>query len=391
MSTQLVSEIEEKFSQAARPEELFNKRDRDTIEKIYTSREFPAIFGPKESCTTNLFFGFFFDGTKNNYTQAEKGNNYSNIARLYDSYPGRSVPEVLPPYTDWKKDTHLYQHFFKVYAPGVSSPFEQVGDMADWLDERTGGASGRMGERRILWSLVQAINNVHRYFLGTPLVPRSEMDKMFDRVTLNKWTRRAMTGDRPRLTLKAGRAGFTPAAHSNARIVFEQLLQRLHKSVAQHWPNRRTGRPAKIAPATVKTIYISLFGFSRGATQARAFTNWLQSLCKLDSQLVGAAGGMSLGGFPVQFDFLGLFDTVAAIGVGNTVGGATGHSAWADSEESLRIPLDIRCLHIVAAHEIRRSFPVDSISVGGNTSSGHQEIVMPGVHSDIGCGYSPGE
>ena len=391
MNMQLIDGIEEKYINAVKFDKFFSIDDREKIALNYAPRENPNICDSKERCTTNLFFGFFFDGTKNNYIQAEEGNNYSNIARLYDCYPGRSVPGVLPPYTDWRKDPELYQHFFKVYAPGVSSPFEQVGDMADWLDERTGGASGRMGERRILWCLVQAINNVHRYFLGTPLVPRSEMDKMFDRVTLNKWTRRAMTGERPRLTLKAGRTGFTPAAHSSARIVFEQLLERLHKSVAQHWPDRTTGRPAKIAPATVKTIYISIFGFSRGATQARAFTNWLQSLCKLDSQLVGATGGMSLGGFPVQFDFLGLFDTVAAIGVGNTLGGTTGHGAWADSEDSLRIPPDVPCLHIVAAHEIRRSFPVDSISVGGNLVSGHQEIVMPGVHSDIGCGYCPGE
>ena len=391
MSAQLIDQIQEKYIQAGDPDNFFSVDENDKIRLTHWPRENPRICDPKEICTTNLFFGFFFDGTKNNYTEAEKVNNYSNIARLYDCFPGRSVPGVLPPHTDWQKDPHLYRHFFKVYAPGVSSPFEQVGDMADWLDERTGGASGRMGERRILWSLVQAINNIHRYFLGTSLVSRSEMDSLFSRVTLNKWTRRAMTGERPKLTLKAGRTGFTPAAHSSARIVFEQLLRRLHAAVTQHWPNRRTGRPAKIAPATVKTIYISIFGFSRGATQARAFTNWLQSLCKLDSQLVGAAGGMSLGGFPVQFDFLGLFDTVAAIGVGNTAGWATGHGAWADSEESLRIPQDVQCLHVVAAHEIRRSFPVDSISVSGNLSSGHQEIVMPGVHSDIGCGYCPGE
>lgn len=391
MNTQLALEIDEKYSHAANPKLLFSKRDYATITEIYEPREYPSICIPKDSCKTNLFFGFFLDGTKNHYVQAEKGKNHSNIARLYDCYPGRSVPGVLPLYTDWQKEPHLYQHFFKVYAPGVSSPFEQVGDLADWLDEPTGGAAGRMGERRILWSLVQALNNVHRYFLGVPLIPPSEMATLFDRVRLNKWTRRAMTGDRPKLTLKAGRTGFTPAAHSSARIVFEQLLLRLHKAVMQHWPDRRTGRPAKIQPATVKTIHISIFGFSRGATQARAFTNWLQSVCRLDAQLVGAASGMSLGGFPVQFDFLGLFDTVAAIGLGNTVGGTTGHGAWADSEDSLRIPPALRCLHIVAAHEIRRSFPVDSIAVGGNLLFGHEEIVIPGAHSDIGCGYCPTE
>jgi hypothetical protein len=48
-------------------------------------------------------------------------------------------------------------------------------------------------------------------------------------------------------------------------------------------------------------------------------------------------------------------------------------------------------VHLVAAHEIRRSFPVDSISVNGAMPESCEEIVMPGVHSDIGSGYCPTE
>ena len=57
---------------------------------------------PNASCNTNLFFGFFFDGTKNNYRLAAKANEYSNVARLYDAFPGQSVPGVLPKGVDWK-------------------------------------------------------------------------------------------------------------------------------------------------------------------------------------------------------------------------------------------------------------------------------------------------
>jgi hypothetical protein len=140
---------------------------------------------------------------------------------------------------------------------------------------------------------------------------------------------------------------------------------------------------------------VSTFGFSRGSTQARAFVNWLQALCKLDAQIHGAGAPMSLGGFNVVFDFLGVFDTVASVGLGNTLGNnfaaklLDGHGAWADTEDSLRIPPGLKCLHLVAAHDLRRSFPVDSISVRGNLPEGCEEIVVPGVHSDIGCGYSP--
>lgn len=85
------------------------------------------------------------------------------------------------------------------------------------------------------------------------------------------------------------------------------------------------------------------------------------------------------------------------MGAGNTFGNSwlgrlfDGHGSWADSEGSLRIPLGIRCVHLVAAHEVRRSFPLDSISVGQITPENSQEVVFPGVHSDLGCGYSPGE
>jgi hypothetical protein len=388
VNSQLSPPIDVKFTSAPLKETFFSRKDLKILE-MHETRELPPNNQPKQACTTNLFFGFFFDGTKNNYVQAETARNHSNVARLYDCYPGLSVPGVLPKTTDWVTDADQYTNFFKVYAPGVSSPFKEVGDKADWLDEPFGAAAGRMGERRILWSLVQAINNVHRYFLKDPLVLQPEIDAMFRDITLNKSTRRNMTGKLPPMTSSFGKKGVR--SDRMARAVFERILGRLHKAIAQHWPDCHTGRPPKISPSVVKTIYISIFGFSRGATQARAFTNWLQSLCELDAQLSGKSGGMSLGGFPVQFDFLGLFDTVAAIGVGNTLGGSTGHGAWADSEDSLRVPANIPCLHLVAAHEIRRSFPVDSISVGGNLSSRHEEIVLPGAHSDIGCGYCPTE
>ena len=264
--------IDQNFHSAVIKEKLFDKAAREIID-LHETRERPPQCKLKESCTTNLFFGFFFDGTKNNYINAESAKNHSNIARLYDCYPGQSVPKVLPESTDWKRDSHRYKHFFKVYAPGVSSPFEQVGDKADWFDEPTGGASGRMGERRILWALVQAINNVHRYLLEAPLILPPEMNAIFRDVILNKETRRNMTGDLERITSSTGKKGI-PRAHM-ARKVFEQLLQRLHQITAQHWPDPRTGRPRKISPAVVMKIYISVFGFSRGATQARAFTNWL--------------------------------------------------------------------------------------------------------------------
>jgi hypothetical protein len=222
------------------------------------------------------------------------------------------------------------------------------------------------------------------------LVSPSETERLYTRIDLNKYSRRLMLETH---------APNRSAANEVARQEFEELLRKLHDAVSRHWPDGKTGKPAKIDPGIVKTIYVSVFGFSRGATEARAFANWFVSLCKLDAKRRGLVpDAMSLGGFPVQFDFLGLFDTVASVGIGNTFGNSSlgrmfdGHSGWADAEDSLRIPDKVnRCLHLVSAHELRRSFPLDSISIDGNLPDRCEEIVLPGVHSDVGGGYCPCE
>jgi hypothetical protein len=381
--------LDKKYVYAFERDKFFSRTELDEI-NLLEKREQPVIGRPGEACKTNLFFGFFFDGTKNNYRKVEdeQTKNYSNVARLYDCYPGAGVPGVLPSSRDWKDENLRYTHFFKVYIPGVATPFPEVKDSGKDAEERFGAAFGRYGQRRIVWALVQAINNIHRYFLKAPLVKDEELNHLLNFVELNKEARRFMSysSSTPPLGVRTG--------DRVARGEFERILRRLHTIVSPHWPNKQTGKCEKSDPGIVKSIYVSVFGFSRGATEARVFTNWLRSLCQLDAKILGnQEDSLTLGGFHVQFDFLGLFDTVASIGSANTTGMILdGHGAWADAEESLRVPAGIQCLHLVAAHELRRSFPVDSISVGGNVLPyGCEEIVVPGVHSDIGGGYCPKE
>lgn len=387
MSARLSPQVGSELSTATDNEKFFGDEVFGKIRRSFESREQPVIGIPGKSCETSLFFGFFVDGTTNNYIQAETIKNHSNVARLYDCYPGLSVPGVLPASTDWQHKPERYTHFFKVYAPGVASPFPQVGDPGD---NAAGAASGAFGERRIIWLLVQAINNVHRYFLKKPLVTQAELDLLLRRIVLNKYSRAMMTNPGT-----AYGSAYNVQVTIRARLEFSKILLRLKAAIAQHRPDPKTGKPQKVDPAIVKTIYVSVFGFSRGATQARAFVNWLQSLCKLDAKIHDSGASMSLGGFNVVFDFLGIFDTVASVGLGNTLGNnlvakmLDGHGAWADAEDSLRIPAGLKCLHLIAAHDLRRSFPVDSISVRGILPEGCDEVIVPGVHSDIGCGYSP--
>jgi hypothetical protein len=391
VSAKLCQLIPTRFQSGVFFDKFFNEDETSRIRRKLEPREAPSTGG---FCKTNLFFGFFFDGTKNNYVQAEAGKNHSNVARLYDCYPGKSVPGVLPDALDKKivVEGHNFSHFFKVYVPGVASPFPQIDDSGEGTEQTRGAAAGYKGEARILWGLIQAINNVHRYFHDALLISSEEAKYLLGQITLEREHRRLM----------AKRRVFQPKGpndekYGKTRLEFEKILKRLHLAVKQHWPDKKSGKPAKIAPAAVNKIFISIFGFSRGATQARAFTNWLMAVCRLDAELCGRDGVMTLGGFEVAFDFLGLFDTVASIGAGNTLGNSLlgklfdGHGAWADADQSLRIPEGIRCVHLVAAHEIRRSFPLDSIAVGEAMPAGCDEIVIPGVHSDLGCGYCPTE
>jgi hypothetical protein len=70
-----------------------------------------------------------------------------------------------------------------------------------------------------------------------------------------------------------------------------------------------------------------------------------------------------------------------------------GHDRWGDEIEIPEMVEEVR--HLVAAHEIRNSFPVDSISILRRgrilKPTKFYEMVYPGVHSDVGGSYRPGE
>lgn len=283
------------------------------------------------SCQQSLTMSFFFDGTGNNREADIGTNEHSNVARLFLAH---------------QRDDEA-QGRYRVYVPGIGTYFQEIGDPGGTT---TGMGFGAKGEGRIDWA-------------------------------------------------------------------FKQFQEKLayHVGLAQNPRNKIT------------MIRVSAFGFSRGATQARAFAREFQKLCKQD----GADWRLKAGGHPVRFYFLGLWDTVASVGLpmsaNNTplaqsldwmstsralrnrnmteIGVRTlafgepgadpapgvhdGHMNWAH-------PLDVpsmveRCVHMVAGHELRNSFPVDSCRRGDHYPPGVEEMVYPGVHSDVGGGYRPGE
>lgn len=96
----------------------------------------------------------------------------------------------------------------------------------------------------------------------------------------------------------------------------------------------------------VDEINIAVFGFSRGATEARAFVHWLVAHSKVKVQ----GPTLSFDEIPLNIKFLGIFDTVESVG-------------WAGANEMPDVikttvpPFVQKCCHIVAAHELRSAFP----------------------------------
>ena len=377
--TRLAPTVDSVAVHPCKKDTFFSQSDLDKL-VIYENRELPPITNPAASCDFNLFFGFFFDGTRNNYNSCTRNEGYSNVARLYDTYPGQVVQGVISGDQSWQD----YPHFFKVYVPGVGTPFDKVNDPGDSL---FGAAAAAFGHERISWGLMQAINNIHRYFFGKELLGDARIAEISSQLVLTGWH------------LKRERylsAREIENGQQSSYAVLRGVLTELHGALAAFMigPN---GRPANEDKGKVIRIHVSAFGFSRGATKARCFLNWLRKLCELDAQLLRDANQLysssqyTLAGFPVEFDFLGIFDTVASVGLASSSLLWDGHAAWADAEVSLRVPPGVRCVHLVAGHEIRRSFPLDSIQVGDSLDGESEEILLPGVHSDVGGGYLPKE
>ncbi len=189
------------------------------------------------------------------------------------------------------------------------------------------------------------------------------------------------------------------------------------------WAMKQLEKHANSPAGKGRNIHVALFGFSRGATLARAFAHRIAARCQKRDWVYRFMPG----GQPIDVYFMGLFDTVASVGMAMSAnnGGALGvlsarmamaaryqftspsspwyiaggeepgadpspgrldgHSTWA---KELRIhPIVEQCVHMVAAHEIRNSFPLDSALDGFFYPAGCSEFVFPGAHSDVGGGY----
>ncbi|HDY96920.1 MAG TPA: DUF2235 domain-containing protein [Pseudomonas sabulinigri] len=140
----------------------------------------------------------------------------------------------------------------------------------------------------------------------------------------------------------------------------------------------------------IEKIEFDIFGFSRGAAAARHFAN---ELCKIDGGVMADYLNNALSLVTPEFawpsaasiNFIGLFDTVAAIG--DPVRGDL--SVGDDRNPGVNLKLAPDCakkvVHLTAADEHRHNFSLNKVNPEGHKY--HEELVLPGVHSNLGGGY----
>jgi hypothetical protein len=284
------------------------------------------------SCSGQLNVGIFFDGTGNNMgvdydALPPKDRKHSNVVKLFNSYPSRND-----------------EGYFKFYIPGVGTPFPKIGDSGKNI---FGGAFAWDGENRITWAFTQLLNAPQLYVLKTLLLN----DELAARISANL------------------------ASSTSPAFMRRLALHTWQKTLASNLK----GKLPKI-----ELINLSVFGFSRGAAEARAFCNWLMEVCE------SVGGGWEFAGMPIRISFLGIFDTVASVGIPDSLTNSIveGHQSWADNNMQIHPAIE-QCIHFVAGHEVRAAFPLDSVRVNGAYPANAKEVMYPGAHSDLGGGYPP--
>lgn len=355
----------------------------DTTDGVRATQ--PKLECRADRCEARVQIGVFFDGTGNNQDWVEnpsvnwrqglldwwskKPRNTltqlqrrcdSNVARLFRAYPNERL-----------------EGCFRAYIPGVGTPFKDIGEHEP---SGLGAAFGAGGEGRINFAMLHVLNSMYRGIsLGIrPMIDADAVEALcrLGPASLNPHTGETMlsAADRDALSRvgmdQRGGLLMDGSGFSHRTAFFREQFNQLALHIA-----------ACPRPQLVE-VFIDVFGFSRGAAQARAFCNWMNELFV----------GNRLAGVTAHLRFLGIFDTVAAVGLGASVSSFThGHSSWGDPRH-LRIPARVRhCEHYVAMHENRGAFPLEDVRENGILPANCRQYRFPGMHSDVGGGYAPGE
>ncbi|MCU4337619.1 T6SS phospholipase effector Tle1-like catalytic domain-containing protein [Acinetobacter dispersus] len=284
----------------------------------------------KQDCSDVVHISVFFDGTGNNKDADEEKKKWSNPARLWRTANQYVVDSRI------NNSTSNYA----IYVSGVGTRFN--------------------GELNIFQRALAIMQDHSGFGLGVGTGGTRRLDYGEDQ--LNDALKQVMI-------INAKKAEIDTGKYANEKKVYS--FAEVDKSLKQH--------------RLIKKINISTFGFSRGAALARAFTNQFMWQCESD------CNGLtySTGKYPIEFKFMGIFDTVASFGLPATNLNNNLTFEGRDMVIDERVKM---CVHHVAGNELRFAFPVDLIHKenGQIANSNWKELVYPGMHSDVGGGYTPG-
>ena len=323
----------------------------DQMQRIKSAPHTDDYKGNKLPCSTVIHVGIFFDGTNNNKKRDQDGvsdpnkRSHSNVVVLHDTF--KDAPD---------------DGYYRFYIPGVGTPFDDIGEKTETPD---GKATATGGDARINWAMLQLLNAMHRALVGQPLVENKAAGRLVNTHPLH-------AGQVSHANLEGKRAYFTgngPGTKGPGGKVAE-----LKKALEAQGPQRK-----------LVQVNLSVFGFSRGAAQARAFCNFVHHIL-----LKKEKGGYSLAGVPLRIQFLGLFDSVASVGLADASPFWRGLGGWANGTLDIA-PSVLRTVHLCAAHEIRINFPLSTARLGASKYPANcVEKVYPGAHSNVGGGYATG-
>ena len=186
-------------------------------------------------CCHSLHISLFFDGTNNNDANDTKKNHPSNIAKLFHA----SIQD----------DEAKGRGYFSYYMPGVGTAFPEIGEL-DYSEEGLIYATG--GEDRINWAMVSLADTLHTALTKTPLSQDRRKNAVKSMSTLSVPLMSAL-------------------GPSKRQAVMTELLGPLRPRVA-------------LARPKVLGIKLYVYGFSRGAAEARTFVTWLSQLFETPSR-----------------------------------------------------------------------------------------------------------
>ncbi|MBE5271164.1 DUF2235 domain-containing protein [Stenotrophomonas sp. B2] len=291
------------------------------------ARNAGASAGSSSDCGTDLFLGCFFDGTRNHRLNSlrRQDKTESNISRLFDVFD-----------RDQGSNSDKRATRFASYIQGVGTEaLKEVGDTGTGWHARAGAAAGWGGEGRVNWMLMQVQDHLLTHFAETTVTSAMGFDSPVPvarkmsadlRLSLQDVERLAQAARMPLsnyLAVNQGEkeldlrnslsGGFWNMVGALQRVRGTHLARADHAARRAVLQERRAFLAKKVAAfqaqnPRVDRIRLSIFGFSRGAAEARVFCNWLGDACD------PGRGPLRLCGIPVQIDFMGLFDTVASVG-----------------------------------------------------------------------------